>query len=487
MPSTKEIGISPTKSWKSDNKLFKWALFGVFVAGTSYWLVKKYRIAYCQEYGNCDPGKDPLDKLVERVKINTDSIINDIKQKVDEISAEAWTNIHESILDDKTKEAFDVILSILDRLKEFDMPEIAYKLPIPLLLALTRRIQEHESTINNDKMTEVQMSINEFEDAKRMAQFALNVYPSSWSWLGDPQDTTKVAQKMGLTDQDQVLFTWFDNTVGDTCPNFIIFTDEQSKSIVLAIRGTFSLADVVVDIICDQVPYLDGFAHRGILSGANRIMTEGKETLKKAFEEHPDYRLVITGHSLGAGTAILISLGFLDNIYANDFPNVKEVKCIALAPPPVYRTEKPLPAKIQNDIKIFINQNDCVPRLSLANMAKLIAMARAIDDELSNMSLEIKDYLKILAVVDEEKVNDIIKKLSAVTSKVNQDQFPTLDHIGQVYYLTKPKHELGKFQIMNPPGQFFSRSLLLFDNMILHHLQPYYEEAFANVDLKDFK
>ena len=95
-----------------------------------------------------------------------------------------------------------------------------------------------------------------------------------------------------------------------------------------------------------------------------------------------------------------------------------------------FLTEKPLPAKIQNDIKIFINQNDCVPRLSLANMAKLIAMARAIDDELSNMSLEIKDYLKILAVVDEEKVNEIIKKLSAVTSKVNQDQFPILDHIG---------------------------------------------------------
>ena len=43
MPSTKEIGISPTKSWKSDNKLFKLALFGVIVAGTSYWLVKNYR------------------------------------------------------------------------------------------------------------------------------------------------------------------------------------------------------------------------------------------------------------------------------------------------------------------------------------------------------------------------------------------------------------------------------------------------------------
>ena len=110
-----------------------------------YFSYSYYSISYCQEHGNCEHGKDPLDKLVERVKINTDNIINDIKQKVDEISAEAWTNIQELILDDKTKEAFDIILSILDRLKEFDMPEIAYKLPIPLLLALIRRIQEHES------------------------------------------------------------------------------------------------------------------------------------------------------------------------------------------------------------------------------------------------------------------------------------------------------------------------------------------------------
>ena len=95
-----------------------------------------------------------------------------------------------------------------------------------------------------------------------------------------------------------------------------------------------------------------------------------------------------------------------------------------------------MPEKIQNEIKIFINQNDCVPRLSLANLAKLIAMARAIDGELSSMSLEIKDYLKILAVVDDEKVNEIINKLSAVTSKVNQDQFPNLDHVGMLQVLS---------------------------------------------------
>ena len=75
-------------------------------------------------------------------------VINDFKQKVDEISADAWTKIQESVLDDKTKEAkeaFDLISSILDKLKEFYMPEIAYKLPRPLLLVLIKRIQDYES------------------------------------------------------------------------------------------------------------------------------------------------------------------------------------------------------------------------------------------------------------------------------------------------------------------------------------------------------
>ena len=39
-------------------------------------------------------------------------------------------------------------------------------------------------------------------------------------------------------------------------------------AVVLTIRGTFSLADAIADIVCDEDPFLDGFAHRGILNGA---------------------------------------------------------------------------------------------------------------------------------------------------------------------------------------------------------------------------
>ena len=109
------------------------------------------------------------------------------------------------------------------------------------------------------------MSINEFEDAKRMAQFSINVYPASghipisWSRFGDPQNVQVVAQKMGLTDQEQVLFTWFDDTVGDTSPNFVIFTDEKSKSIVFTIRGTYSPADFVGNFF-----YFEIFEHNTV-------------------------------------------------------------------------------------------------------------------------------------------------------------------------------------------------------------------------------
>ena len=82
---------------------------------------------------------------------------------------------------------------------------------------------------------------------------------------------------------DKVIYTWFEDKEGDDhCPKFMIFNDETSKSIVLAVRGTYSLADVIVDIICDEEKFLDGYAHRGILKGANRIMKESGDILKEA-------------------------------------------------------------------------------------------------------------------------------------------------------------------------------------------------------------
>ena len=129
--------------------------------------------------------------------------------------------------------------------------------------------------------------------------------------------TKAIKSIMKLSVEDDVKYTHFsDNWVHKIpCPKFMVLVEKASKSIVLVIRGTYSPADVLRDMKCDEKEFLNGFAHRGILNGAEKIMKQIKGELNEALKQHSGYKLVITGHSLGAGTAILITMGLLENIY----------------------------------------------------------------------------------------------------------------------------------------------------------------------------
>jgi hypothetical protein len=417
--------------------------------------------------------------------------MEDVKAKLDTMSTEWWQKVEDNLLNERTKEAIKFITGILENLKAFDMPDVEYKIPRFILLALLKRAQEAESSNKsaidksgkNDAMISAEIDPESFQDDKKMGQFALDVYAASW--MSDPNDAAK---KMGLENGGQdVIFTWFTDD-GDHCPKFMIFVDDATKSVVLAIRGTYSLADVIVDVVCDEDKFLDGFAHRGIHWGAKKIIKEGGQALAKALQDRPDYRLVITGHSLGAGTAVLITMDIITGHLSEIVPKKTSVHCVALAPPPVYRisdTKKILPHEFREKIKIYINGNDVVPRLSLANMAKLMAMLRSIDQ----VPMTVQDHLKILAGLEEPEVLENLSKIQAALDNVVQDQFPALDHPGTIFYLKRDLEQQadpgseGKpiFRICQTPSKFFSESLLLFENMVLDHLQPYYEEAFANV------
>ena len=68
-----------------------------------------------------------------------------------------------------------------------------------------------------------------------------------------------------------------------------------------------------------------------------------------------------------------------------------EVKCVALGPPPVYRAYR-IDKRFRDHIKIFINQNDVVPRLSLHTISRLFETVRSID----KLDLKTVDIIKIL-------------------------------------------------------------------------------------------
>ncbi|KAI8851540.1 Alpha/Beta hydrolase protein [Chytridium lagenaria] len=104
-------------------------------------------------------------------------------------------------------------------------------------------------------------------------------------------------------------------------PYFIVY-DPDTDSIIIAIRGTFSIADVLVDLKFDlaefDIPELEDtkgghWAHSGMLRTARNIVAdvEKEDVLRPVLTDpESDYfgcPLVVTGHSLGAGVAALVA------------------------------------------------------------------------------------------------------------------------------------------------------------------------------------
>ncbi|XP_053623661.1 diacylglycerol lipase-beta-like isoform X2 [Plodia interpunctella] len=105
---------------------------------------------------------------------------------------------------------------------------------------------------------------------------------------------------------------------------FYIVADHERKNIVVIIRGTISVPDVFTDLTGTCEPFeVEGLppgsrAHRGMAMGAAKTMQRIMPLLEKAFQEHPNFGLVVTGHSLGAAISILLGIRLKPH-----FPNVK--------------------------------------------------------------------------------------------------------------------------------------------------------------------
>ncbi|KAJ3063839.1 hypothetical protein HDU98_000385 [Podochytrium sp. JEL0797] len=122
---------------------------------------------------------------------------------------------------------------------------------------------------------------------------------------------------------------------------YLIVHDVDTDSIVIAIRGTYSAADVLVDLKFDvmplEIPELENpdgdehLAHSGFLHTANNIVGDIRRLnilgplLNDPGSEFFGCSLVVTGHSLGAGVAALVA-----NILRYDFPSTC---CYAYEPP----------------------------------------------------------------------------------------------------------------------------------------------------------
>eukprot|EP00126_Sphaerothecum_destruens_P015194 Sdes_comp9119_c0_seq1m583 len=130
-------------------------------------------------------------------------------------------------------------------------------------------------------------------------------------------DTTHVRRK------DIVASDWKGDLGGTS---YYLVVDHSVRKIILAVRGTYSLRDTFVSLTVQPDSFLDGFAHRGALSCARHLHNLIFHNLKDIQAKYPDFEIFLTGHSLGAATAILLSL-----LLRPEFPGLH---CFAYSPPP---------------------------------------------------------------------------------------------------------------------------------------------------------
>ncbi|XP_064152086.1 diacylglycerol lipase-beta isoform X2 [Loxodonta africana] len=151
---------------------------------------------------------------------------------------------------------------------------------------------------------------------------------------------------------------------------FLVALDHRKESVVVAVRGTMSLQDILTDLSAESetidlgCEVQDCVAHKGISQAARyvyrRLINDG--ILSQAFSIAPEYRLVLVGHSLGAGAAALLAL-MLKSAYPH-------VRCYAFSPPRGLLS-KSLYEYSKSFIVSLVLGKDVIPRLSVTNLEDL--------------------------------------------------------------------------------------------------------------------
>ena len=152
---------------------------------------------------------------------------------------------------------------------------------------------------------------------------------------------------------------------------FCVLVDHFKKCVVITIRGTLSMRDVITDVTaecgCFDIDDLTNQAcHVGIKNTADNIYNKIKSNklLEKAFRNNSSYQLLVTGHSLGAGAAVMLSLKL-----KKDYPNIR---CIAYSPPG-HLVSKTLADYTKSFVLSVVLGDDIVSRLSVRSIHNLKA------------------------------------------------------------------------------------------------------------------
>lgn len=164
---------------------------------------------------------------------------------------------------------------------------------------------------------------------------------------------------------------------------------DEILDVLMVVRGTKEISDILSDALIETNPYDDGLAHGGIHKSGHYLVEKHTPLLEKLLKEskRDKIRLSIIGHSLGAGAGAIAAIEF----NKRDFI---DAKAVGFGCPPVL--SKALSESTKDYITTVVCDSDVVPRMSGATISNVImdVMSRPYKD------MAMMDVHQILEAID---------------------------------------------------------------------------------------
>ncbi|KAL1984371.1 hypothetical protein VTN96DRAFT_9232 [Rasamsonia emersonii] len=161
--------------------------------------------------------------------------------------------------------------------------------------------------------------LNLFEQYSAAAYCSANNEASAGTAISCSAGNCPLVQQAGAT----ILYSF--NNIGSGDVTGFLALDSTNQLIVLSFRGSETLENWIADLEADLVDasaICSGCeAHDGFLSSWNSVASTLTSKISSAVNEHPSYKLVFTGHSLGAALATLGAVSLRESGYNIDLYN----------------------------------------------------------------------------------------------------------------------------------------------------------------------
>ncbi|KAJ1256717.1 hypothetical protein BS78_K326100 [Paspalum vaginatum] len=285
-------------------------------------------------------------------------------------------------------------------------------------------------------------------------------------------------------------------------PGYYIGIDPRAKLVILGIRGTHTVYDLVTDLIAlsDKKVSPRGFStHFGTYEAARWYLRHELGIIRKCLDKHKDYKLRLVGHSLGGASAALLAimlrkkskeeLGFSPDI----------ISAVGFGTPPCISKEAA--ECCASYVSTVVLQDDIIPRLSAASLARLrneilktdwvsvlekedlkhivdiVTNAKLVVSSIQDVARKLGDYAKIGSVsTNSDVAKDPANSTEMLSSDSRNDVFVPEDLFlpGTLYYLQRDTEDINGVDEeaytlwKGDPGENFQR-ILLSGNLISDH------------------